>query len=65
MRRAETEVLPLAQQLLTPADWEDIDAAFIGHTDPLFGDDAADQFGELFRRIVELAPPPLGTGSSR
>ena len=64
MRREETEVLPRAKQFLTPADWEEVDAAFMGHTDPLFGEDATHQYNELFRRIVKLAPPPLGTGPS-
>jgi hemerythrin-like domain-containing protein len=61
MRREEAEVLPLARRFLTPADWEELDAAFSGHTDPLFGATAVAQYDELFRRIVELAPPPLGT----
>ena len=65
MRREETEALPLAEQFLTSADWEEIDAAFMGHTDPLFSDDAVDRYEALFRRIVQLAPPPLGTGPSR
>jgi hemerythrin-like domain-containing protein len=61
MRREEAEVLPLARRFLTSADWEELDAAFSGHTDPLFGATAVEQYDELFRRIVELAPPPLGT----
>lgn len=65
MRCEEAELLPLAERFLTTADWKEIDAAFLGHTDPLFGEDAADQYDELFRRIVELAPPPLGVGSAR
>ena len=65
MRREETEVLPRAIQLLTSADWEEIDAAFMGHTDALFTANAADDYNELFKRIVQLAPPPLGTRSSR
>jgi hemerythrin-like domain-containing protein len=65
MRREEAEVLPLAKQFLTSADWEEIDAAFMGHTDPLFGASAVDEYNELFKRIVQSAPPPLGTDSSR
>jgi len=64
MQREETEVLPLAEQFLTSADWEEIDAAFMGHTDPLFGEYVVDHYNELFSRIVKLAPPPLGTGAS-
>lgn len=64
MQREEALVLPLASRVLTDSDWEEIDAAFAGHTDPLFGADITDHYDALFRRIVELAPPPLGTASS-
>ena len=62
MRSEETEAIPLAQQYLTPADWAEIDAAFLDHTDPLLGDAVRDDFLDLFRRIVNLAPPPIGVG---
>lgn len=65
MRLEEAEILPLAEQFLTPEDWEEIDAAFMGHTDPLLGEAARGQYDALFRRIVDLAPPPLGTRQSR
>lgn len=65
MRYEETELLPHVEQFLTSADWEEIDAAFISHTDPLLGETARDGCDELFRRIVDLAPPPLGTRHSR
>jgi hemerythrin-like domain-containing protein len=59
----ETEVLPLARQYLTPADWEEIDSAFSGSSDPLLGSKAAAEYEDLFRRILKLAPPPIGFGS--
>lgn len=59
----ENEVLPAAAQFLTAGDWDEIDEAFTGHTNPLFGADAGFEYEELFRRIVALAPAPLGTGS--
>ena len=62
MRSEETEVIPLAQQYLTPADWAEIDAAFLDHADPLLGTSAREDFLDLFRRIVNLAPPPIGVG---
>jgi hemerythrin-like domain-containing protein len=62
MRAEEAEVLPLAKIHLTPSDWEEIDAAFTGHSDPLVGVEAGAEFDRLFRRIVNLAPPPLGVG---
>jgi hemerythrin-like domain-containing protein len=60
MRAEEDELMPLAQTYLTAEDWQVIDTAFSGHSDPLFGVQRGDEFKELFRRIVELAPAPLG-----
>jgi hemerythrin-like domain-containing protein len=65
MRSEEQEVLPLAEQHLTRGDWEAIDAAFTGHTDPLLGTEAGAEYDRLFQRIVNLAPPPIGVGPSR
>ena len=62
MRAEETEVLPLARIHLTASDWEMIDAAFTSHADPLVGVEAGIEYEKLFRRIVNLAPPPLGIG---
>jgi hemerythrin-like domain-containing protein len=62
MRKEEVEVMPAAERHLLPEDWAEIDAAFGSHGDPLFGADAESEFGTLFRRIVDLAPPPIGVG---
>ena len=62
MRCEEKEVLPLAKKHLTPGDWEAIDAAFAGHTDPLLGAEAGAKYHELFQRILNLSPPPIGLG---
>jgi hemerythrin-like domain-containing protein len=65
MRTEEQEILPLAEKYLTAEDWTEIDAAFLGHTDPMLGADARSEYQALFRRIVNLAPPPIGVGASR
>lgn len=65
MGTEEKEVLPLAEEHLTAADWKVVDAAFLGHTDPLLGAKAGIECEALFRRIFELAPPPIGNGSTR
>jgi hemerythrin-like domain-containing protein len=65
MRAEEKEILPLAEQHLSAGDWEAIDAAFLGHTDPMLGVNAGAQFDALFSRIVNLAPPPIGVGPVR
>jgi hemerythrin-like domain-containing protein len=62
MRAEETEVLPLAAKYLSASDWEAIDAAFLGHADPMLGAEAGTEYDVLFRRIVNLAPPPIGVG---
>lgn len=63
MRKEETLVLPLAGQTFTEGDWEIVDAAFTGHTDPLLGTDPGARWHRVFSRITNLAPPPIGVGS--
>jgi hemerythrin-like domain-containing protein len=65
MRTEETKVLPAAQASLTAGDWEAVDAAFMGHTDPLLGAEPGMQWTQLFTRIANLAPPPIGVGPER
>lgn len=65
MRAEEAELLPMAEKYLTPADWQEIDIAFLGHTDPLLGADVGAKYDALFSRIVNLAPPPIGVGPAR
>jgi hemerythrin-like domain-containing protein len=65
MRLEEDRLLPLARTHLSADDWKEIDAAFAGNVDPLLGAEPAAEFDALFRRIVMLAPPPIGAGSAR
>jgi hemerythrin-like domain-containing protein len=65
MRVEEDQVLPLAREHLTPADWDEIDDAFSGNADPLLDIKAGTEYDALFRRIVHLAPPPIGVGPER
>jgi hemerythrin-like domain-containing protein len=65
MRTEEREVLPMAEKYLSSSDWETIDAAFLGHADPLLGAEAEAKYDALIRRIVTLAPPPIGVGPER
>ncbi len=60
MRREEEEVLPLAERYLTQADWAVIEAAFNGHTTAEFGAAADAEFSRLIKKILVLAPPPVG-----
>jgi hemerythrin-like domain-containing protein len=62
MRREEEQLFPLALGLLTPLDWVMVDAAMEEHTDPLAAAREEKNFDELFNRIVNIAPPPIGVG---
>ena len=64
MRTEEDKLIPLAREHLTARDWKEIDAAFAGHSDPLFGVAVQENYEELFRKIVSLAPRPIGVGRS-
>lgn len=62
MALEEKVVIPLAKQHLTADDWIRIAEAFSEHGDPRFGSKPEHEFRDLFTRIVNLAPPPIGVG---
>ena len=62
MRVEETEILPLAEQVLLPDDWAELDAAFARNRDPLTGHPVAPEYEALFSRILRTVPAPLGLG---
>ena len=62
IRTEEDELIPLARAYLKTDDWNEVDDAFSGHSDPLFAAETEHEYENLFRRIVNLAPPPLGVG---
>ena len=62
MRLEEAEVLPLAERLLTDADWAELDAAFMQNRDPLTYRDGEDEFRPLFKHILMTLPAPIGLG---
>jgi hemerythrin-like domain-containing protein len=64
MALEEGDVLPAAQQRLTPEDWLELDAAFAANRDPLTGHEPEDDYRELFRLIVQTAPAPIGLGNA-
>ena len=63
MRTEETELLPVAQQRLSEADWAQLDAAFQAHGDPLAHGERDPLFDRLFTRIVMRTPAPIGVGA--
>ncbi len=62
IRTEEKDAMPLAREVLTADDWEQIDRAFLDGEDPLFGEKAKAEFRELFHRIASLAPESIGLG---
>lgn len=61
MRREEQELLPIAERVLTAADWQAIDRAFAANLDPVADMEQRD-YEKLFTRIASLAPAPVGLG---
>jgi len=59
----EREVLPMAERVLTPADWAELDKAFAQNRDPMTGHSAHNEYRALFSHIVNIVPAPLGLGA--
>ena len=64
MRVEESEVLPLAEKVLTAGEWAALDEAFMQNRDPLTHRQGDDSFRPLFKRILMTLPAPLGLGSA-
>lgn len=61
----ESILIPLARKHLTAEDWVEIGAAFSENGDPRFDAAADHECRDLFSRIVNLAPAPIGVGPAR
>jgi hemerythrin-like domain-containing protein len=62
IRVEERQVLPLADRVLTAADWAELDAAFMQNRDPLTHREPEDAYRPLFKHILMTLPSPLGLG---
>jgi hemerythrin-like domain-containing protein len=62
MALEEQRILPLAEQVLTDDDWNELDAAFKTNCDPLIGHEPEVDYRALFTRIVNIVPAPIGFG---
>lgn len=60
MALEETEILPLAEKVLTADDWDELDRAFLSNRDALAGRSPEDEYRVLFGRIAEALPAPIG-----
>lgn len=58
--KEERIVLPLAQRVLTDDDWREVHAAFERLDNPPFGIPPRVDAENLYRRILDLAPAPIG-----
>jgi hemerythrin-like domain-containing protein len=56
----EREILPLAEEILSEADWRELDALFTLHDDPVFGQKPKQDFNTLAAKIICQAPAPHG-----
>ena len=65
MRTEEDQVIPLARNHLLNDDWKALHEAFSGHTDPPFAHNCAEHYDDLFQRVVNLAPSPIGLAPSQ
>jgi len=52
MAMEEREILPLAEKVLTPEDWRDLDEAFLENRDGLAGAQPEADYAALFAHIV-------------
>lgn len=59
MALEETEILPLAEKVLTADDWAELDHAFLSNRDALAGRTPEDEYRALFGRIAEALPAPI------
>jgi hemerythrin-like domain-containing protein len=62
MRTEEVDILPAAVELLSDADWAQLDEAFQQHGDPIATGSHDPVYDRLFTRIVMRTPAPIGVG---
>ena len=60
MRLEESEILPQAEQLLTPKELAELESAFLGNDDPLFGPERQQKYRDLFSHVLAAVPQPHG-----
>ena len=58
----ESVVLPMAERVLTAADWAGLDEAFMQNRDPMTQRESDDPYQPLFKRILSNLAAPLGLG---
>jgi hemerythrin-like domain-containing protein len=65
MQTEETQIIPAAHEALTEVEWKALDAHFELHLDPFVSPDHANgPYRDLFERITQNAPAPIGLRGS-
>lgn len=64
MHIEETVVLPLAERVLSDAEWRQLDQAFEQNRDPIANYDTDGPYRPVFQKILMQLPAPLGLGPS-
>lgn len=64
MRIEETCVLPMAEVVLGPQDWAELDAAFMTNLDPLADTGPAPAYRPVFLKILHSLPATSGIGGA-
>ncbi len=62
IRIEEQQVLPIAERVLSAADWAELDAEFMKNRDPLTYREPDDAYRPLFMKILKTLPAPIGLG---
>jgi hemerythrin-like domain-containing protein len=55
---------PLAEDVLTPAEWTEIDHEFLARLDPLVGGESAERYAAQYRHILDLEATRLVPGAT-
>ncbi len=62
MTLEEKNIFPLAANVLSQEDWAALVEGFNKNKDPIAGSEAAKDMDALLRKILEIAPEPIGLG---
>ena len=63
LRAEESELMPLAQRVLSAEDWKAIDESFAEGEDPLAAEGEERDLQRLFTHVAAITPAPLGFGA--
>lgn len=62
MMQEEKIIFPIAKAVLNTDDWDRLEKGFSANKDPISGGGVVQNMEALLRRIIDIAPPPIGNG---